>query len=674
MGQLFFHFKRHVVRSVMAFAVLFPIESFSPVYAAAQGTLEDLIDRGDNSTNSEKLLEDIEELKENRIPINNAGTDELRQLPWLNSSDIHAIREWRNSMGPIISLAQLETVIGKSKALSIVPYISFEQRPKLPAAGSSKPFTGNLYSRVYWETTPREGILNGKYAGENYKLYNRLQFAFSKYKVSLVHEKDIGEPDFADFTSLSISAMDLGIITGAVLGNYELNFGQGLLVGQGRYFSKGSDPENSVRITSKRLSPYASSSEYGFFQGVAATIDLKPFALTAFYSANLIDPGNKAYSSIGTSGYHRNDLERSRKDRIQEKVYGGNLLYRFDGRLLKGKIGGSWLCYDYNAGSLETSDYLAGFETDFSVGRLGIFAEAAFAGNSGRDLSWIAGVEYEVLPKMNVLFAVRNYGADYYSPFAGAFAERGDDGSNEEGYYIGFDAKVSGNLSFAGYHDRFRFPVLKDIAYPYPSDGNDSRIFLTWKQSSAVSWNLQLQHKYKEEALKQCPFHDSESSLCKDKDKIYAPLPKITDRCRLDCDVELSRHVQLRTRGEVKKVVKDYLAGDERFYGWLIYQQAGFHTGKFGLKGRFTFFHTDDYDAAIYAYEDDLPLSFNLGMYNGRGESLIVLTTWEPVKNLKLGARFEKTWYRDRKVYSSGNDERNTSAPGSFHLGCSYSF
>ncbi|MEI7748062.1 MAG: helix-hairpin-helix domain-containing protein, partial [Chlorobiaceae bacterium] len=96
--------------------------------------------------------------------------------------------------------------------------------------------------------------------------------------------------------------------------------------------------------------------------------------------------------------------------------------------------------------------------------------------------------------------------------------------------------------------------------------------------------------------------------------------------------------------------------------------------GNYGLKGRVTFFDTNDYDAAIYAYEDDLPLTSSLGVYDGRGRSMFLVATWQAMKKMKLGARYEKTWYSDRVVCGSGNDERATSAPGSFHLGCFLSF
>ena len=124
----------------------------------------------------------------------------------------------------------------------------------------------------------------------------------------------------------------------------------------------------------------------------------------------------------------------------------------------------------------------------------------------------------------------------------------------------------------------------------------------------------------------------------------------------------------------MKKVVKKYQSGDTVFYGWLIYQQAGYHDGKFTLKGRVTLFNTDDYDAALYAYEDDLPLTSTLRLFNGRGKSLFLLASWQVLDRMKLAARYDVAWYSDREVYSSGNDERATSAPGSFHLGCLISF
>ena len=677
MRQPLFTLKRHLFQKVVTFAILIASPCCFPrILCAENNDLQYLLDNSESEVNMEQLLYLVDRLKASRILINEADSDDLRQLPWLNTADAQAILIHRRDKGPILSLQDLETIIGTEKTARIAPYILFAKEPRSRTSKAQvAAVEGSLYSRLFWETTARKGITDGKYAGENYKLYHHLQLSAPHLKASLLQEKDIGEPDVADFTSLSIMASDLGVLKSAALGNYKLNFAQGLLIGQGRYFSKGSDPSGTIRLPSKQLLPYSSSSESGFLQGAATTLKLDPFQLTLFYSGNHRDAvinDDGIITSFSTSGYHRTELERSRKDNVTETVYGANLLCQYQKGLFSGRAGGSVLNYRYPlpfdelepsaAQSTLSSATLYSLETDLSLGHASLFAEAAFSSRPD-GTSWTAGSEYQLFQGLSAVAALRHYGAHYYSPFAGAFAERGSDASNEQGYYVGMNAKISDHLSLAAYYDLFTFPLLDDHC-PYPSDGNDSRFFITWKQSPLLTWNLQLQHKYKEE----------QSNQGTSSHPLWTALPQITNRCRLDCDMTLSRALHLRSRGEVKKVVKEYLVGDQQFYGWLLYQQAGYSAGKFGLKGRLTVFNTEDYDAALYAYEDDLPLTSSLGMYDGRGKSLFLVATWQVMPQMKLGARYEVTWYSDREVYSSGNDERATSAPGSFHLGCSLAF
>ena len=692
MQQLFTTLKRHVLPKVMTFLFFLTSPVFTlHVLHAENHDLQQFYDNAESETNLEQLIELIDNLKNNPIALNTADADELRQLPWLTSFDAQAILSYRTDKGSILSLQELDTLIGKDKITAIAPYILITSTPATRHSALSTQHSAlSLSTRIFWETTPRKGIINGAYSGENYNLYHRLQFSDPHLNACMIQEKDIGEPDLSDFTSISINAHDLGFIKSAVIGNYKLNFGQGLLIGQNRYFAKGSDPTKSVRLSSKQLSSSPSSSETGFQQGAATTLKLDPLELTSFYSLNHLDAViNKTtglITSFDKSGYHRTALEINRKDNVAETLYGAHLLYQYQTGTLIGKVGGTLLNYSYSAPltqlqpnqtlstqysalstqtpilSTENSALIYSIETDCSLGKVSMFAEAAFS-QKPHDASWTAGAEYELFSGVSTVASIRRYGEHYFSPFAGAFAERGSGASNEEGDYLGIKAKVTDRLSAGAYYDLFTFPVLDDHCQ-YPSEGNDFRLLMTWKQSPMVSWNLQLQHKYKEEQANQGTTSHP----------LWTALPKITNRIRLDCDRDLTDRVHLRTRGEVKKVVNKYLSGDTAFYGWLIYQQAGCQAGKFNLKGRFSLFNTDDYDAALYAYEDDLPLTSTLGLYNGRGKSFFLLASWQAMQQMKLAARYEMAWYSDREVYSSGNDERATSSPGSFHLGCSLSF
>jgi hypothetical protein len=654
----------------MAFFLLLTAGNMFNASSSSAESVEELAGRGEVAGNVEKLILDLEELKKQKIPLNTAGADVLRQLPWLGSADIRAIRRERKK-APLTSLNQLAAIIGTWRAEAVAPYIVFDAVEKPRKKKAPDDFSGTFTSRVFREIPLRRGVTDGKYAAEAQKLYSRLKLSFSSYTLALVQERDIGEPELFDFTSMSLGAAGTGIVRTAVLGNYEVNLGEGLVIGQGRYYAGGADVPSSVRLSAKRLSPYASSSEYGFFQGAAAVLALAPCELAVFCSANRVDAVINANSGMITSfddsGYHRTGTERGRKDNVTERVYGANLRYGFKSGIVEGKIGGSWVRYDYALPlkKLEgaSSSVLAGIEGEAVIGRFGLFGEAAWAEKPANSLSWTAGTEYEPVRGVNLLLALRSYGTGYYSPFASAFAERGEHGENEQGIHAGAGFRLSERLSLSGYYDWFRFPLLDDHCL-FPSDGHDTRVYLCWKAGRKVSWDLQLQHRYKEE----------EKNQGTSKFPLWTALPKITMRGRLSCDVGLPGNVRLRTLGELKRAERRYLAGDEAYGGWLLYQQAGVNGKRFSLKGRFTIFDVRDYDAAIYVYEDDLPQTFSTGMYNGRGRSLILLCSWEPSKELKLAGRYEKSWYDDRQSTGDGSDTRATGSPASFHLGAYLKF
>lgn len=662
--------KRRGVKTALALLFFLSAPFLCPDGYSDAASIGELAERGELSGDVEKLILQLDALEKGKIRINTAGADELRLLPWLDGSDIHDILEHRKKT-PFRFPEQLAEVIGRSKAESVAPYISCEMKKGFRKAKAPEGFSGSFTCRVFREFPRREGVLNGKYAPAAEKLYNRLQLAFSSYTLGFVQERDIGEPELFDFTSLSIGAADLGIVKRAVLGNYELNFGQGLIIGQGRYYVNSADASGGVRLSSKRLSPYTSSSESGFFQGGAIALDLAPVELTVFYSADRVDAiinkKSGMITSFDDSGSHRTVTERLRHDNVAETVYGANLLYRFSSGPLEGRIGGSWVRCDYGiplkifGGS--SSSTLAGIEGEAAIGRLGVFGEAAWAERPAKGFSWNAGVEWKAAKGVSTVLAVRDYSPGYYSPFASAYAERGEQGGNEQGVYAGTAIRLSDRFSISGYYDWFRFPALDDNTR-FPSDGHDFRVFAAWSPSRSVSCNLQVQHKYKEE----------EKNQGTSKNPVWTALPKITERCRMDFGIELPGHFHARTLGEIKKAKKIYLAGDETNYGWLLYGQGGYSGGRFSLKTRFTLFNIEDYDAAIYVYEDDLPQTFNIGMYNGRGKSLLVTGSWQASKNFRLAGRFEKVWYSGRESYGDGSDRRDTGAPASLSAGAYLKF
>ena len=87
-----FFFKRHAFRAFMTFLAFIasPLFSSSALCDDNDG-LQDLLNNLESEVNIERLIELVEELKKNKISLNEADADELRQLPWLKASDAQAI-------------------------------------------------------------------------------------------------------------------------------------------------------------------------------------------------------------------------------------------------------------------------------------------------------------------------------------------------------------------------------------------------------------------------------------------------------------------------------------------------------------------------------------------------------------------------------------------------------
>ena len=633
--------------------------------------LEELLDRSEQEGNGAELVELLQELRNRPIEVNTATEQELLRIPGFSALDASRIVEWRSTNGMIGSVADLEAAIGADRASRAAPYLSFGLLKSGKTPDSGRDIKGSMYGRAWWETPPRKGILTGKYQGGNLGLFSRVEASGRNWGAGFVQQRDIGEPDTGDFISFSVHAERIGIVSSAVAGNYRLSFGQGLLFGQGRYFSKGTDPVDGVVTFASSVRPSTSASEDNFMQGAAVTLSPGPLDITAFASRSLLDATvtDGVATSVSVDGYHRTASEQERKDALSLETQGVNLRYRYRTGGLSGAIGGTlaswryglpveWLRGDRQArrsGSVEASAV---------YGQVQAFGEVAYS-EQPNACSWIAGLQGLISPGVTGVASVRRYDTGYFSPFAGAFAERGSDGANEEGFYLGLNARVLPNLDMGASCDMFRFPELSDT-WPLPSSGHDARLNFTWRQDPSITWSGLYQHKQKNDTAKQT---EPGGWI-----QYVMPVPMTTNRVQLGVETKASSLFTIRTRGEYKSVESLLSSGRTTDRGWLLYGQLKSTFGRMAVTTRYTRFDTDSYDAAVYAYEEDLPLVYSLATFSGRGHAMFILVNWDATGTLKLAAKFETTWYADRTSYGSGNDLRATSSPGSFNLGAIWKF
>jgi len=92
-------------------------------------------------------------------------------------------------------------------------------------------------------------------------------------------------------------------------------------------------------------------------------------------------------------------------------------------------------------------------------------------------------------------------------------------------------------------------------------------------------------------------------------------------------------------------------------YGWQVTQLAGVEWWKMKLHLQGSYFHTDDYDARVYGYERGLLYTFYSPSFSGEGLRYSVHLRMDLGKTLMVIAKFGHTYYFDRDVISSSNEQ-----------------
>ncbi len=139
-------------------------------------------------------------------------------------------------------------------------------------------------------------------------------------------EKDPGErflPEAKaigfDFSSANVFIKNIGPVRKAILGDYSLQFGQGLTLWTGLSFGKGAMISNLAK-PDLGLQPYKSTNEALFLRGIASTINFKKLEITPFLSIRNIDASLEKFEdsqqirSMPQSGLHRTINEMANKN------------------------------------------------------------------------------------------------------------------------------------------------------------------------------------------------------------------------------------------------------------------------------------------------------------------------------------------------------------------------
>ncbi|MBK8564702.1 MAG: helix-hairpin-helix domain-containing protein [Saprospiraceae bacterium] len=629
----------------------------------------------DGSFDYNDLLDRLSHLRRRPLDLNQATANDLAEFPFLTDLQRIALPEYRSKYGNLVSIFELQAVPGYDVATikQLLPFVSVKEPGLLDQApqtiSNSRHQVLLRWSRQLEEKAgykmPNDSIPS-RYAGSPDQLYFRYRFTKGdRISAGITAEKDAGEAFFKgsnkkgfDFYSAHVFIKNpIRRVKSLALGDYSVTMGQGLLIYQG-FAPRKSALSTLVSRSGKQLRPFTSVSEFDFFRGAAAIIDLgKKLELLAFAStrqrdANLDteddteDPDAFFATSLQTSGLHRTASELADRGAIRQNSAGATLKYR--GRRLQ--VGANAL-YEHLDKPLQRRQdlynqfYFNGqtllnlsLDYGFTLRNVYFFGETARSRNGA--ISAVNGLVAALDRRVDVAIVLRNFDRDYQSLNAKPFAETSG-GLNEKGAYFGLQAQPTKRWRINAYFDQWRHDWLR-FGVDAPSNGNEWLGRVTFTQKRKLEAYAQLRSEKKEEN--------------------YSGEPTQVDRLtvrhnlqgRLHLALKLGPAVEWRSRLDLGSSA----ASGTTIEGMSIFQEFIIKplSSPFTASTRFAIFSTGGYDVRFYSFERDVLNDFSIPAYYDRGSRFYANLGYRLSSELRLELRYATTYYPGVEEVGTGNE------------------
>ena len=680
--------------------------------------VECMAEDSDDDIDYEELLDYYIFISDNPINLNSDEVARLMELHLISAFQYEELKKYRRYYGDFLFMDELEMVEGfDEQTIAIIrPLVYVGQDKSKDKITFKKLAHGKhqLLGRYEQILEKQQGYLpttdsallakpNSQYLGCPQKLQFRYNYNYrNRIRAGFVVEKDAGEMFFTDKVSDTIKALlgknyrrgfdfigfhlyakDLGIVKAAVLGDYQLSFGQGLTLWSGMGFGKAG-AGSSVMKQGRGISPKSSASEYAFMRGGAVTLGYKGFSGTVFYSNRLVDANvsvadtldNEAeyISSLQETGYHRTIGELLDRHAIRQQIVGGHLSYAIAHFEVGYTAHHTWLSVPlelrpshynqfYFQGKQLTNQ---GIDIKYVKGKIAVFGEVAMSinhdskdpepvegpqtqtgvstlrqtqGSTTLGLAGLAGITFKPAGYLNFTLMYRDYGKTYQNLYSNAFGE-GSRNQGQRGIYLGVEAAPAPYWNILAYVDQFQFTWLTSQVNA-PSRGHDYYLRVSHSFNRRTNAYLQFRSKTKMK-------NSTDGQVF-----THYPIFYTKNTVRFNINYELGWDIHCANKAEYAHYRNEDGTNE---HGYFLCQDIAYKPENlpFSLTFRYAIFDAKDYNARVYAYENDVLYSFSVPALYGKGMRFYLLGKVKLFNALTLYARIGRTIYSDRDEIGSG--------------------
>jgi len=631
-------------------------------------------DNEDTDNYDETIFEELFEIHNNPININSASEQDLSILPFLTINQIRDILFYRETNGQLLSLGELMLITSLDKrtreCLRLFCYVGELPTKKVTIKDIFHHSSNEIVTRTDVSLNKKAGFTqypdsiliknpNKVYLGT--KPYASIRYKFSSMNhidAGFQLEKDPGESG-VDYFSGYAMVQDIGMIQKAIVGNYKISFGQGLVINKGTLFGK-TMMLGSIGRMDRGITKHSSFSESGYFTGGAASIRIKSFLLSGYVSLRNADgtfnSDSSGITSLKTDGYHRTLLERSKKGNTMVLDYGGNIHWDYRQFQVSATIAATHYSNPlkpqndtnsslYRLYYAQGNDFLAySLAYAYRGKRLVLAGETASSTSGG--IATLNSAQLNINSSNNLTVIQRFYSYKYVSINGKAFGENSSV-QNEDGIYIGWNSNISNKLKLSAYIDGMYFPWFK-----YQVSSSSYGIEGAAQVSYSPSSKLEFTARYKIKA-KQKDYKYQYTNSSNKKDTITYLQYNTNQNLRLQCQYSPNEHLSFKT--SLCGVLTSF-GPQKPELGYSIGEAIQWTDTDKHLRFNLSvcYFNTDSYNARIYNYESSLLYTFGMSSYYYQGIRATLLASFPIIKNLYFTTKMGMTKYFNKETIGSG--------------------
>ena len=687
MSELKNNFRFNIIfsrRNSLTFYLLFfcsVLSAQTPVEPATDDATEQKIEKiaedAGEDVDANTLLEKLDYYREHKLDLNHATREELGDLLLLNDIQIEAILEHIDKEGNLLALQELQTIdaLDQETILRLLPFVSVDNTGIFEKFSISKLFTegkNTLLIRDQQIIEEQAGYVlqndstykaNKSYAGSQQKIYARYRYTFgNRISFGFTGEKDAGEQFFKgnekrgfDFYSGHLLIRGGGFIRTIAIGDYQTQYGQGLVLWSGLAFGKSVDIMNLKR-NARGIVPFTSSDENAFMRGGALALGYKKFQIDVFYSNHKID-GHVLTSDTITvediiaafeiGGYHRTSNEYRDRKTITESHGGGHLSYKNNNltvgatavttkySLYRIPLPTSYNKYDFSG----DHNFNSGIDISYLYRNVSLFGEVGQSMNGAK--AFLGGALVSLDPRFGLSILHRHFDKDYHALLSNAISENSKD-ENETGTMLGISAKPIRFFQVNAYYDMFSFPWLK-FQVDAPSKGYEYLAQVNYTPNKTFDAYFRIKQQNKPENYPGTDF------------PINGLQDVIQTNYRFNIRYKASKSFTLANRIEYVTLEKKS-AGTQK--GYMAFQDITYKPmkSKLAVTLRYVLFDTDSYDTRIYAYENDVLYAYSIPSYYYRGSRYYILLHYSFIRGIDGWLRIGRTTYDNQQTVGSALD------------------